>query len=62
MFLTIDVIATVDGAILSGKNTCAHDGASGRASGKVCWNGGKKGRFGAPFLLLLTDTGRSAQG
>ena len=58
VFLTFDVIATVAGGILSGKNTFPRDGVSGRASGKACWNGRKKRRFESPFRLLLPDTGK----
>ena len=49
VFLTVDVIATVAGAILSDNNTCLRDGPSGRASGKECWNAERKVNSGRCF-------------
>ena len=60
VFLTVDVIATVAGSILSGKNAYPHDGASGIA----CWNSRNKVDSGRRFSYYLyhADTGRSVQG
>ena len=54
-FLTVDVIAMIAGAILRGKNTCPRDEASGRSSGKACWNGQKE-RWIRGTISLTTTT------